>query len=135
VVEKEIVRNGKIAKHQFPVYFVSEVLTRSKRFYSEVEKICYTVIMSACKLRHYFDAHTIRVLTDQPLHDIFRNGDSSKRISKWAIELSEHVVDFEKHSVIKSQILANFMAEWMEPGIETEGAVPESPWLVYCNGA
>jgi ribonuclease HI len=27
------------------------------------------------------------------------------------------------------------MAEWMEPGSATEGEVPESPWLVYCDGA
>jgi hypothetical protein len=135
VVEKEIVGNGKIAKQQFPVHFVSEVLTGSKRFYSEVEKICYAVIMSVCKLRHYFEMDTIGVLTDQSLHDIFRNRDSSGRISKWAMELSEHVVDFEKCSAIKSQILADFVAEWTEPGSVTKGAAPESPWLVYCDEA
>jgi hypothetical protein len=52
--------------------------------------------MSARKLRYYFDAHTIRVLIDQPLHDIFGNRGSSERIDKWAIELSKYVVDFEK---------------------------------------
>jgi hypothetical protein len=117
------------------VYFVSEVLTGSKRFYSEVEKICYAVIMSACKLRHYFEAHTIKVLTNQLLNNIFDNRNSSGRISKWATELSEHVVDFEKCSTIKSQILANFIVEWMEPGSAIEGEMPESPWLVYCDGA
>jgi hypothetical protein len=61
-----------------------------------VEKICYAVVMSARKLRYYFDAHTIRVLIDQPLHDIFGNRGSSERIDKWAIELSKYVVDFEK---------------------------------------
>jgi hypothetical protein len=74
----------------------------SKRFYFEMEKICYAVIMSARKLQHYFEAHTIRIPTSQPLNDIFRNRDSSRRISKWTIELSEHVVDFEKRSSIKS---------------------------------
>jgi hypothetical protein len=98
-----------------------------------VEKICYAVIMSAHKLQHYFEAHIIRVLTDQPLHAIFRNRDSSGRINKWAMELSKHVVDFEKSNAIKSQILADFVAEWMEPGSATEGEVPESPWLVYCD--
>jgi hypothetical protein len=78
------------------VYFLSEVLTGSKKYYSEMEKICYTVIMSARKLRHYFEAHTIKVLTNQPLNDIFDNRDSSERISKWAMELSEYIVDFEK---------------------------------------
>jgi hypothetical protein len=135
VVEKETVGNGKAAKQQFPVYIVSEVLTGSKRFYSEMEKICYAVVMSARKLRHYFEAHTIKVLTNQPLNDIFGNRDSSGRISKWAMELSEHVVYFEKCNAIKSQILADFMAEWTEPSSSIEGVVPESPWLIYCDGA
>jgi hypothetical protein len=64
VVKKEIVGNGKTAKQQFPVYFVLENLTGSKRFYSKVETICYAVIMSVHKLRHYFKAHIIRVLTN-----------------------------------------------------------------------
>jgi hypothetical protein len=89
-------------KQQFPVYFVLEVLTGSKRFYSEMEKICYAVVMSARKLRRYFDAHTIKVLTNQPLNDIFSNRDSPGRINKWAMKLSYHVVDFKKCSAIKS---------------------------------
>jgi hypothetical protein len=61
-----------------------------------MEKIYYAVVMSARKLHHYFKAHTIKVLTNQPLSDIFGNRDSSGKISKWAMELSEYVVDFEK---------------------------------------
>jgi hypothetical protein len=101
VVEKEIIKDGKIVKQQFPVYFVSMVLTGSKIYYSEMKKICYAVIMSARKLQHYFEAHTIKVLTNQLLHDILGNRDSSSRISTWAMELSEYVVDFEKRSEIK----------------------------------
>jgi hypothetical protein len=135
VAEKEIIQNGKTVKQQFPVYFVSEILTGSKRFYSEMEKICYASVKSACKLRHYFEARKIMIPTSQPLNDMFGNRDSFRRISKWAMELSEHVVDFEKCNAIKSQILADFTAEWTEPGFATEGAIPESPWLVYCDGA
>jgi ribonuclease HI len=51
------------------------------------------------------------------------------------MELSEHVVDFEKCTTIKSQILAGFMAEWTEPSSAVEGMVPESPWIVNCDGA
>jgi DNA polymerase II small subunit/DNA polymerase delta subunit B len=82
VVEKEIKKNNKTTKQQITMYFVSEVLTGSKKFYFEMEKICYAVIMSSQKLRHYFEAHTIKVLTNQPLNDIFSNRDSSRRISK-----------------------------------------------------
>jgi hypothetical protein len=66
--------------------------------------------MSSRKLWHYFKAHTIKVLTNQPLNDIFGNRDSSRRISKWAMELSECVIKFEKRSAIKSQVLADFVA-------------------------
>jgi hypothetical protein len=135
VVKKEIKHKDKTAKQQFLVYFVLEVLTRSNKFYFEREKICYVVIMSSRKLRHYFEAHTIKVLTNQPLNDIFGNRDSSGRISKWAIELSEYVINFEKCSAIKSQVLANFVAECTEPRSTTEGEVPETPWVVYCDGA
>jgi hypothetical protein len=88
VIEKEIMQNGKTTKQQFTMYFISEVLTGSKRFYSEIEKNCYAVIMSVCKFRHYLKAHTIKIPTSQPLNDIFRNRDSPERISKWAMELS-----------------------------------------------
>jgi ribonuclease HI len=69
------------------------------------------------------------------LNDIFSNRDRSERTSKWAMELSEYIIDFEKRSAIKSQVLADFMAEWMEPGSATEGEVPKTPWVVYYDGA
>jgi hypothetical protein len=47
-------KDGKFMKQQLPVYFVLEVLTGSKKYYSEVEKICYAVIMSSRKLHHDF---------------------------------------------------------------------------------
>jgi hypothetical protein len=56
VVEKEIKNKDKTAKQQFLVNFVSDVLTGSKKFCSEMEKICYAVIMSLRKLWHYFKA-------------------------------------------------------------------------------
>jgi DNA polymerase II small subunit/DNA polymerase delta subunit B len=37
VIEKETTHKDKTMKQQFPVYFISEVLVGSKRFYSEVE--------------------------------------------------------------------------------------------------
>jgi hypothetical protein len=52
-----------------------------------------------------------------------------------AMELLEYIIDFEKRSTIKSQIIADFVAERMEPSSSTEGVVPESTWLVYCDGA
>jgi hypothetical protein len=102
VQEREISKEGRKLPHQVQIYFISEALVGSKKYYSEMEKICYAIVMSARKLWHYFEAHRVRVLTNQPLNDIFGNRDCSSRIGKWAMELSEHVVDFEKRSAIKS---------------------------------
>jgi hypothetical protein len=67
--------------------------------------------MSARKLRHYFETHGVRVLSNQPLNDIFGNKDSSNIIGKWAMELLEHIIDFEKRSAIKLQVLPDFIAD------------------------
>jgi hypothetical protein len=133
VQEREISKEGRKLAHKFPIYFISEALAGSKKYYSEMEKICYAVVMSARKLRHYFKAHRVRVLMNQLLNDIFRKGDSSGRIGKWAMELPEHVIDFEKRSAIKSQVMVDFIADWTSS--YTEGIVVDTPWQVLCDGA
>jgi uncharacterized protein (UPF0179 family) len=48
---------------QCPVYYISETLAGAKLNYSELEKIAYAVLISSRKLKHYFQAHEITVLT------------------------------------------------------------------------
>jgi hypothetical protein len=116
-VSAALVREVEAEKGQLqcPVYFVSEALSGSKLLYSKLEKIAYAVIMATRKLRHYFEAHKVTVLTDQPLNDLFINKEASSRISKWATELSEHIIDFGKRSAIKSQVLVDFIVDWTSP--------------------
>jgi hypothetical protein len=78
VQEKE--EEGKLK--QILVYFASEALYGSKIFYSKLEKVVYAVIMAARKMRHYFEGHRIRVITNQPLSDLFTNREASTRIIK-----------------------------------------------------
>jgi hypothetical protein len=84
VQEKE--EEGKLK--QIHVYFASEALSGSKIFYSKLEKIACAVIMAARKLRHYFEGHRIRVITNQPLSYLFANREASTQIIKWGAELS-----------------------------------------------
>ena len=51
-------------KTQLPIYFVSKVLLDAETRYSMIEKAAYAVIVAARKLRPYFDAHQVVVLTD-----------------------------------------------------------------------
>jgi hypothetical protein len=60
VQEREILNGNKKMLQQVPIYFVSEALAGSRKYYYEMEKICYVVAMSARKLQHYFKAHNVR---------------------------------------------------------------------------
>jgi hypothetical protein len=82
------------------VYFVSEVLSLSKRNYTELEKVLYAVLMASRKLRHYFQAYHIIVPSSQPLKDIMRNREATGRIGKWAVELNEFSIDYVHRSSI-----------------------------------
>jgi hypothetical protein len=46
-------QDGQVKK-QVPVYFVSEVLSPSKKNYTDLEKVLYAVLMASRKLWHYF---------------------------------------------------------------------------------
>jgi hypothetical protein len=65
-------------RFQGPVYFVSEALYGSKLLYLEL-KIAYAVVMATRKLKHYFEAHKVTVLSDQPLNDLFINKEASPK--------------------------------------------------------
>lgn len=75
VLVQEKLSEGRLI--QSPVYFISEVLTESKTHMSEVDKIAYDVVMTSTKIRHYFEAQKIGVLTEQSLSDIYSNPEAS----------------------------------------------------------
>jgi hypothetical protein len=65
------------AKKQVPVYFVSEVLSPSKKNYTELDNVLYVVLTASRKLRHYFQTYHIIVPSSQPLKDIMRNREAT----------------------------------------------------------
>jgi hypothetical protein len=69
---------------QRPIYYVSEELLGAKLNYIEIEKIAYAVLTASRKLKHYFQRHEIKIPTSQPLGDILKNNEASRRIGKWA---------------------------------------------------
>jgi hypothetical protein len=86
---------------QRPVYFISEVLSKSKVCYPTIQKLLYGLLFTSKKLRHYFDAYNISVVTDFPLADILHNRDVTRRIFPWVVELGALTLNFKPWTTIK----------------------------------
>jgi hypothetical protein len=121
------------ARKQVSVYFISEVLSASKKNYTELEKVLYVVLMASRKLRHYFQAYHIIVPSSQPLKDIMRNREATGRVGKWAAELNEFTIDFVYRSSIQSQALADFIVDWTLGTQDKEKTTDAKSWTIFCD--
>lgn len=88
-------------KRQVPIYFVSRVLQGAELNYPELEKLILALVHAARHLRMYFQAHPITVLTDKPIKQILSKPEKSGRVSKWAIKLGEHEIEYKGRNSIK----------------------------------
>ena len=52
---------------QMPVYYISQAFQGAEVRYPRIEKLVFALIVALRKLRPYFKAHKILVMTDQPL--------------------------------------------------------------------
>lgn len=73
--------------------------------------MAFGVIVAARKHRPYFDCHPIQVLTNQPLENALQKMDSSGRLLKWAIELSEYDIQYKPRTTIRAHALTDFIVE------------------------
>lgn len=97
--------------------------------------MAYLLVMASRKLRHYFLAHDIMVLTSYPLGDMLRNKEATGRIDKWAVELASFTISFVSQSAIKSQILADFIVERTRPCSDQPEPPVEEVWIARTDGA
>ncbi|KAJ9560378.1 hypothetical protein OSB04_005538 [Centaurea solstitialis] len=110
--------------------------------YTSMEKLLLGLVTAAKKLRHYFESHHIIVVTNYPLKIVLRKPELTGRLAKWSIYLSSFDLTYQPRTAIKSQALADFVAEF-SPGIE-EPSYDEisnvmihdnEPWTMHVDGA
>ena len=65
---------------QRPVYYVSQAFTKYEKNYALLENLTYALVIASRKLRPYFQAHTIVVVTDQPLRQFLQRPDMLGRL-------------------------------------------------------
>ncbi|KAJ9542724.1 hypothetical protein OSB04_029230, partial [Centaurea solstitialis] len=139
-VSAVLVREGD--QHQQPIYYISKSFLDAETRYTSMEKLLLGLVTAAKKLRHYFESHHIIVVTNYPLKIVLRKPELTGRLAKWSIYLSSFDLTYQPRTAIKSQALADFVAEF-SPGIE-EPSYDEisnvmihdnEPWTMHVDGA
>ncbi|XP_064941035.1 uncharacterized protein LOC135594623 [Musa acuminata AAA Group] len=119
---------------QLPVYYVSHMLSGPEGRYPPIEKLALALVLSARKLRPYFQAHPIEVITDRPLRLVLSKFDVAGRLLKWAVELGEHDIQYVPRTAIKAQSVADFIAE-LTPSTGEELEPPRDTWTLHVDGS
>ena len=86
--------------------------------YLPLEKAILAVVHAMQKLPHYFQAHTVVVLTQLPLKSVLRSADYAGRNAKWSTVLGAFDVKYMPQSSVKGQVLANLITKFVEPPME-----------------
>ena len=100
---------------QRPVYYVSKSLHEAEVCYLPQEKAILAVVLGTRKLPHYFQAHTVVVLTQLPLKTILRSADYT---AKWGTILGAFDIKYMPRTSVKGQVLADLAVEFTEPKVD-----------------
>ncbi|RVW27161.1 Transposon Ty3-I Gag-Pol polyprotein [Vitis vinifera] len=103
--------------------------------YSKMELTALALRSAAQKLRPYFQAHPVIVLTDQPLRSILHKPDLTGRMLQWAIELSEFGIEFQPRLSKKGQVMADFVLEYSRRPDQHHESSEQEWWTLRVDGA
>ena len=120
-------------KVQKPVYYASRALRGAEERYPPMEKLTFALVTVARKLKPYFQAHTVIVLTDKPLRRAMSYPDAAGRLALWAIELGEFNIQYHPRTAVKGQVITNFIEKFTHD--EDKGAEESPQWSVHTDGS
>jgi ribonuclease HI len=96
-----------------PVYYVSRGLKDTETRYSVAERACLALVYASQRLRHYFLAHKIQLMTkSHPIRSLLHRPVLSGRLAQWLLQLSQYEISTETPTAIKSQAIADLLAQF-----------------------
>ncbi|GJR66099.1 reverse transcriptase domain-containing protein [Tanacetum coccineum] len=100
-----------------------------------MEKLVLALVHASKRLRRYFQAHPITVITDQPIKNILSSPEVASRMQKWSIQLGEFGIHYRRRVSIKGQVLADFIIERPEEEGQDDSTKEEEPlparWTLF----
>uniref|UniRef100_A0A2N9FDC7 Reverse transcriptase domain-containing protein n=1 Tax=Fagus sylvatica TaxID=28930 RepID=A0A2N9FDC7_FAGSY len=97
-----------------PIYYVSRTLKDAESRYSGAERSCLALIYASQRLRHYFLAHKVQLMTkSHPIRSLLQRPVLSGRLAQWLLQLSQYEIIAETSTAIKSQAIAHLLAQFL----------------------
>ena len=87
---------------QKPVYYTSQAFQGTEANYLRIEKIAIALLVASRKLRPYFQAQSIVVMTDQPIRKTMNKIDATGQLIQWAIKLGQFNIEYRPRVAIKA---------------------------------
>ncbi|XP_019150530.1 PREDICTED: uncharacterized protein LOC109147323 [Ipomoea nil] len=128
------------------LYYLSRMMTPNELKYSPIEKLCLALVFSIKKLKHYFEAHTIRLVSKaNPVKYVMAKVVLSDRLARWYLLFQQFEIVYVPQKSVKGQALADFLADHPIPAEwELSDDLPDEdvlvievlpPWKMYFDGA
>ena len=128
---------------------MSKLLNEAEVRYLPLEKAILAMVHATRKLPHYFQAHTMVVLTQLPLKSILRSANYTRRVVKWGMISGAFDIKYMPRNSIKGQVFADLVVEFAEcpeeMNVEKHGMDEKlvglistqcsTPWEMYVDGA
>ena len=94
------------------LYYLSRKLLVAKLHYSLIEKMCLALMFVVQKLRHYMQAHTIRVISKaDSIKYILSRPVLSGCLAKGVVILEQYDLIYMPQKAVKGQALADFLTD------------------------
>ena len=129
---------------QRPIYYIKKSLQEAEIRYLPLEKAVLASTHAIRKLPHYFQVHTMVVLTQLPLQALLQKSNYVGMIAKLGTMLRAFDIKYMPRTAIKGQVLADSVAKFTEEFVEdkvlgSKIMVISTPsflaWEVYTDGA
>nr|XP_033517156.1 uncharacterized protein LOC117281427 [Nicotiana tomentosiformis] len=128
------------------LYYLSRMMTPNELKHSPIEKLCLVLVFAIQKLKHYFQAHVICLVSKaNPIKFVMSKPVLNDRLARWYLQFQQFEIVYIPQKVVKGQTLADFLADHPIPDDwELTDELPDEdamvikvqpPWKMYFDGA
>nr|XP_009589560.1 uncharacterized protein LOC104086916 [Nicotiana tomentosiformis] len=142
----ELLAQGNNEGKENALYYLSRMMAPNDLKYSPIEKLCLALVISIQKLKHYFQAHIVRLVSRaNPIKFVMSKPVLSNRLARWYLQFQQFGIVYAPQKAVKGQALADFLEchpildDWeLSDELSDEDAMVieiQPPWKMYFDGA